>query len=309
MYPYEKYKYYGIHVREQIDSIRNEYGVTDTILFINGKISKWNYLFSIVKVNYLAYRKNIDLIHIHFGLSGLFLLFNPFLRTPVIITLHGSDVNTENKLTKFVVKKVVSRCDKTIVMNNQMYKDVKSFANSIEVIPCGIDLSFFKPNQKAIKRCLVIGFSGNPGRIEKNYELFSIVVEKLKEYGHSVETVIFHNLSRAEVMNKLNYIDILLLTSLNEGSPQIVKEALACNTCVVSVPVGDIPFVLAGVENCSVSADHNPESLVKHILETTGKDCYKQRTNAGREKIKKLNLDQQSVAAKIYTCYKQLLLC
>ena len=306
MYPYECYSYYGIHVKEQIDSIRNKHGVTDTVLFINGRISKLSYLLSIVKANYLVYKGKVDVIHIHFGLSGLFLLFNPFLKVPVVVTLHGSDVNTESKLTKFIVKKVISRCNKTIVMNNQMYEDVKPFAKSLEVIPCGIDLDFFKPNRKTVNQNLVIGFPGNPERTEKNYGLFSTVVKQLEKQGYNIEIVIFHNLSRVEVVNKLNYIDILLLTSFNEGSPQIIKEALACNTSIVSVPVGDIPHVLSGIDNCRVTKDHEPKHLLKSTLEIIQKENSYQKTNAGREKLKVLNLDQQSIAAKIYNCYKQL---
>ena len=76
MYPYESYPYYGIHVKEQIDSIKNNDDVTAIMLFINGRASRLNYLLSIIKANYLIYKHKVDLIHIHFGLSGFFLLFN-----------------------------------------------------------------------------------------------------------------------------------------------------------------------------------------------------------------------------------------
>lgn len=306
MYPIDGYSYYGIHVKEQIDSIKNEFLLDEIIFFINGKNSKLNYLYSIFRANYLIHKEKFDIIHIHYGISGIFLLFNPFIKSPIVLTLHGSDVNTDNIFTRFIVGNVIARCSKIIVMNNQMYDMVKPYAKSLEVIPCGIDVNFFKPQQKIHNPKLVLGFSGNPERKEKNYPLFFIVKNKLEEQGYNVEVVIFHNLTRAEVVTKLNYITILLLTSFNEGSPQIIKEALACNTSVVSVPVGDIPDMLAGVDNCAVIKDHQPEGLVNGIFEIIQKK-NRFENNQGRDRLKTLNLDQRSIASRIYNCYKQLL--
>ncbi len=306
MYPYKSYAYFGIHVKEQIDSIRNEYGITDTVLFINGRVSKWNYMLSIIKANYLVYKSKADVIHIHFGLSGLFLFFNPFLKVPVVISLHGSDIYTPDKLVKSLVKKIISKCTRTIVMNNEMSEIAKPFAKSLEVIPCGINLDFFTPSGKTANQNLVLGFASNPERAAKNYALFLTVVKQLEMQGHVVETVIFHNLSRAEVVKKLNYIDILLLTSFYEGSPQIIKEALACNTSVVSVPVADVPYLLTGVDNCRIVKDYEPEHLLQGILEVKQKMDFYKKANDGRERVKALNLDLQSIAARIYNCYKQV---
>jgi len=305
MYPVKDYTYYGIHVKEQIDSIVSNHKMSSTIYFINGRVTKLSYLLSIIKINWLIYKLKVDVIHIHFGLSGLFLLFNPFLTIPVLLTLHGSDVNTKNTFIKFLVRKVISKSNKTIVMNSQMYDDVKRFAKALEVIPCGVDLNFFRPILKTANESLVLGFCGNPERSEKNYGLFSDIVKQLNGKGFNTEAVIFHNLSRAQVVSKLNYVDVLLLTSFNEGSPQIIKEALACNTPVVSVPVGDVPFVLSGVDNCRIASNYQPDKLIKCILEVTAEKSGFEE-DKGRKKLKALNLDHWSVANRIFNCYKEL---
>jgi len=51
----------------------------------------------------------------------------------------------------------------------------------------------------------------------------------------------------------LNASNVLLLTSLHEGSPTVVKEALACGLPVVSVDVGDVAERIEGIEGCHLA--------------------------------------------------------
>ena len=45
-------------------------------------------------------------------------------------------------------------------------------------------------------------------------------------------------------------LDILVLTSYFEGSPNIVKEAISCGLPVISVDVGDVKEQIDGIDNC-----------------------------------------------------------
>jgi glycosyltransferase involved in cell wall biosynthesis len=57
----------------------------------------------------------------------------------------------------------------------------------------------------------------------------------------------------SEVPAWLNASDALLLTSQHEGSPTIIKEALACGLPIVSVPVGDVIERIGNVDGCHVA--------------------------------------------------------
>jgi glycosyltransferase involved in cell wall biosynthesis len=93
----------------------------------------------------------------------------------------------------------------------------------------------------------------------------------------------------------LNAADAVLLTSAHEGSPNVVKEALACNVPVVSVDVGDVRERLTGIEGCSVVSPE-PEDLagaLERALEHGRID--------GRERVG--SLSTASAAAKLCGIY------
>jgi glycosyltransferase involved in cell wall biosynthesis len=59
----------------------------------------------------------------------------------------------------------------------------------------------------------------------------------------------------------MNACDVLLFTSMYEGSPNVIKEALACNLPIVSVDVGDVRERLEGVAGCAVRPDDDLQGL------------------------------------------------
>jgi glycosyltransferase involved in cell wall biosynthesis len=91
--------------------------------------------------------------------------------------------------------------------------------------------------------------------------------------------------------------DVLLLPSFHEGSPNVVKEALASGLPVVAAPVGDCAERLAGVVPGGVVA-REPEAFsaaVEAVLRAGT------RSN-GREKVAPLELS--AVARRILAVYE-----
>jgi glycosyltransferase involved in cell wall biosynthesis len=95
----------------------------------------------------------------------------------------------------------------------------------------------------------------------------------------------------------LNAADAVLLTSAHEGSPNVVKEALACDVPVVSVDVGDVREWIGPVDGCAL-ADATPEDLgaaLAAVLERHGRV-------AGREHVEGIAVEH--VAARLLDIYE-----
>jgi len=107
--------------------------------------------------------------------------------------------------------------------------------------------------------------------------------------------------TREQVVLLLNAVDVILMTSFTEGSPQIIKEAMACNCPVVSVPVGDVPELIKNVPGCYL-ADYNANDVAEKIKQTLN---FGSRTD-GRKRILDLGLDGETVAKRILQIYNSL---
>ncbi|MEX2336234.1 MAG: glycosyltransferase, partial [Fulvivirga sp.] len=98
--------------------------------------------------------------------------------------------------------------------------------------------------------------------------------------------------------------DCLLMTSLNEGSPQIIKEAMVAGVPVVSSNVGDVKNLLRGVQNSYVINSFDANQFITPIKRIMALN-YKHRVTNGKERIIELKIDQDSIVEKIYNVYKQ----
>jgi len=98
----------------------------------------------------------------------------------------------------------------------------------------------------------------------------------------------------------LNAADVMLLTSLHEGSPNIIKEALACNVPVVSVDVGDVGEQIQGIEGCHLALP-TPDDLAPKLLLVHAA----LRRVAGRAKMQELSLER--IALRLREFYSELL--
>ena len=93
------------------------------------------------------------------------------------------------------------------------------------------------------------------------------------------------------------------MTSLSEGSPQAIKEAMCCNLPCVSTPVGDVSVLLDGVKDSYVSKEHSADELAELVVKSLNGFGH---GVLGREKIIKLRLDEEVVANDIYNVYKRI---
>lgn len=291
MYPHQKFQYMGVHIKEQIDCLKEDFGIIPCIYFINiQKGGKFAYLKSILEIfKIIKADETIKTIHIHYGLSALFLLFfRP--KTRIFLTFHGGDILIKQghyiqvMISKYIAKKV----DKIFILNKEMEKIMLELRVPYELLPCGVDSKFF--TNDAYDTCnnssKLILFPGDSLRTVKNYPLFEQVVKILNNLNiFKIQVICVHNLTRLEVKELLNRADCLIMTSLSEGSPQIIKEALSCNLPVVSVPVGDVETVIDGIPSCFISHSFDPLELANLTVQ-----ALKSRKSGIRENFLKKGL-------------------
>lgn len=311
MYPSEETPFDGVFIKEQILYCQDKYNVDSKVFVIDRSGNKYfNYIRSIFQIMKIITKGNFDLIHVHFGLSGMFLLLKPFIKVPVVLTLHGCDVQSFKKrdgLMQKIGKMAARNADRIIILNDTMAHILKKHQYKSVKIPCGINTELFELDRSNLtNKSFLIGFPSDRKREVKNYPLFKAITDLLKERGYTIEIVEFTHFTRKEMAWNLSKLDCLLMTSHSEGSPQIIKEAMVCGVPIVSTKVGDVEILLKGVKNCFVVDSLQPEPFVEKISEILILSSAERKTN-GKEKIKDLELDQDTVCSNIYRLYEDVL--
>jgi len=284
-------------VKEQADAVMN-YGVAVDYFGIRGH-GFVGYL-----KNYKLLKKKIkefspDIIHAHYGLSGL--LANIQRKVPVVTTFHGSDIGI--KKVRMLSKIAILLSAFNIFVSKKNITELK-VRNKFEHLPCGIDHDFFIPidKQYALKKLnlnthkKLVLFSGSFLNERKNYKL----AKEALSYFDNVDLIELKNFSREEVLHLFNAVDCLLMTSLYEGSPMVIKEAMACNCPIVSVDVADIAENISGLENCFVTSYDSKEisEKLKRVLDA------EKRSN-GRERLIQMGLTNDAVGKKLLEIYEK----
>jgi teichuronic acid biosynthesis glycosyltransferase TuaC len=193
-----------------------------------------------------------DLIHAHGGHVGLVCICQR--KIPVVVTFHGSDVN--NKKTRWI-SEIVSLLSSFSIFVSGILKNKLMFRKKNScVLPCGVDFSLFYPiNKTEAKKELGINidekyilFPSSFDNRVKNFTLAEKVLTHFPEY--TIREI--KNRTRKEVNLLMNGAELLLMTSFTEGSPQVIKEAMACNKKIVSVNVGDVSEQLHNTNSCLI---------------------------------------------------------
>lgn len=303
----------GPFIRRQAEFLRSA-GIHIDVFHFRGSRNPWNYLSAWLRCSKMLRRKNYDLIHAQFGQAGLITLPK---RVPVIVTFRGNDLlgipdrsgqyTLAGRLLVTASKWISTKADAVVVVAEHMIRCLPNGVNA-SVIPSGIDLTLFAPiERQSARRILnwdaeqrVVLFVGNPDEGVKNIDLAMQAMKLLpSEKGMRLQVV--WNVPHAEIPILMSAADALLFTSIHEGSPNAVKEALACNLPVVSVPVGDVPVRCGHLESCVVTKGWNADELARGLLRVVGSP----RRSEGRDSI--LDLDESLLAKKMIDVYRSVL--
>ncbi len=291
---------FNAFVQSQFDSLQKE-GLDMLAYPVVGR--GWRgYLGNFRKLRRLILKEKPDVVHAHYSSCGyLAALAAMGQKTKKVVSILGS-FPTESRKLKFVRFCVDHVWHATIVKSERTRAQLD---RDLPVIPNGVDLSLFPLVDREKARDAVgfdkdgkyVIFVSNPSRPEKQFSLAEEAVRML--HDDSVHLVPVFDKPHREIVDYMCAADVLIMTSANEGSPNVIKEAMACNCPIVVTDVGDVRWVTEGVDGTYVSNTFKPEELavlLKKALE------FGARTQ-GRKRIVDLGLTSDLVAQKLIRIY------
>ena len=319
IFPTEAFPARGVFVEEQIKGLRSV-GVNVRCLFVDRRREgPGSYYRMGDRILDAVSEFNPDAIHVMYGGVMADQVVSHRHVRPVVVTFHGSDLLGEN--LSGLARKVIARygvycsrraakaAERVIVVARHLVGALKgaAVADKIRVIPCGIDLERFKPMDPLTckrelgwnTRSFHVLFASSNGDPVKRPELARAAVAQLSNTNHPAELHYLSGISNMEVPVWLNASDVLLLTSLHEGSPTVVKEALACGLPVVSVDVGDVAERIESIEGCFLARSEPADLAAKLDLVRLSR----KRLDCGA-RLEELSIVK--VAEKLKRCYEEV---
>jgi teichuronic acid biosynthesis glycosyltransferase TuaC len=304
-------------IYSQGEALKNN-GVNIEYFILKGR-SWLKYIIGIFTLRKYLKKNYFDIVHAHYSYCGLVAAINK--KNPLVVSLMGSDLFevpdqslTINKvINKFLLIKVLQKADavicKSVQMKEYLNNGFKNVKNLI-VIPNGINTEKFKPSDKYEARKSLgldfhkkyILFASQTNMLRKNFNLAKSsfdILNKTYQNGQ-LELLSIYGIEQDLLIKYLNACDVLLFTSLVEGSPNLIKEAMACNCPVVSVNVGDVAERLNGISNSYVTS-YAPGDIVEKLKAVLSSG---ERSN-GRDKIIKA-LDDSIISREIIKVYNKV---
>jgi teichuronic acid biosynthesis glycosyltransferase TuaC len=313
-YPTEQKPYSGTFIKSQADSLIAE-GLDVEIIHPKPGPVLLRYASAIIQVFLKTLTSRFDVVHGHYG-QWCFIARMQWT-TPVVASFLGSDllstpaVNPASSkidaLVLHISRWLCHRVDAVIVKSEEMKKATLVSEGNIFIIPNGVDFELFRPIPRAEARTALgweqdrfyVLFGNDPRIPVKNFPLALAAIECLRARGLSAELVVANGLSQTTVVQYINASNALILPSLAEGSPNIVKETMACNVPVVSTDVGDVAQVIGRTRGCSVCPP-DPQALAAALEQA----LYHSGPTTGRSDI--MHLDRRVVAKQVIAVYEKV---
>ncbi len=236
-------------------------------------ISQVRRLFVILRFSFLVLwfikSNKPDIIHLHSPMHFLIGACARLMRIPVFLTFHGTDFN------RVVNSRTYQLCIKPIkyincVSSHQTASLKIIFPNAnVRLVSNAVDLDDFTSSgntNKSSKTLIAVGSLRWQKSFDKLIDTFSEVVNdcedwnlkiigegpdraalefKINSLGLSNRVELMGALSRAEVANEMFKAEIFILSSITEGLPKVLLEAMRARCACIAFKVGDSERVLS----------------------------------------------------------------
>lgn len=313
MYPSPENPTFGTFVHAQVTALRRA-GVDLDLLVLSGRPRKLIYPKGVFELRRRLARGDIDLVHAHFSYAGV--VARTQSQVPVVVTYHGDDLlgtvapNGEREVWSDAVvmmgRILGQLVDAVIVQSRQMARQL--WRRDAHIIPHEVDFDVFRPTPiDGARRELGLAsdkkyllFAANPAIPVKRFSLARQAADLLIARDASVELLTVYQESQPQLALYMSACDALVFPSYQEGSPNIVKQAMACNLPIVATDVGDVRDVIGQTEGCFICP---PDPAV--FAERLDDVLRSGRRTEGRQHVQ--HLAPALVAGRIIQVYEQVL--
>ncbi|PYU48374.1 MAG: hypothetical protein DMG48_20525 [Acidobacteria bacterium] len=314
IYPTSEDPSRGTFVRTQVEYLKRA-GVEVELFHLKGPSRKLMYPKAVLELRQRLRASPIDLIHAHYSYVGI--VARTQWRVPVVVSYCGDDLlgtmNVRGKptlfsrLAVFAGRLLSHQVDGVIVKSREMADRLKR-KKDVYVIPHEVDFELFRPMDREQAR-IALGldlqkkyllFAASPDIPVKRFPLAKEVADRLRRQNPEIELLVVHKEPQDRLPFFMNACDALVFTSYQEGSPNVVKQAMACNLPIVSTDVGDVREIIGRADACYV-CEPDAREFTERLADILR---HRQRTR-GRERVQ--HLSGPAVAQRIIQVYEQVL--
>ena len=316
MWPHDAHPGYGIFVLRQVESLC-ALGLDCEVVFVEGYRTRWAYMREALRMLALNFSSRRPLlVHAHGGETSLVARW--YVRGPVVASYCGDDllgtpradgsITPASRIRRTFLRAHARLMDRTITKSAEMEGVLGPSARARNlVVPNGVDRSIFHPRQSEDARRIlgwstvdrIVLFVADPAVERKRFWLAEAACRAVERMLGPVRLEVTWGKSPADMPMLMAGADCLLLTSAIEGSPNVVKEAVACGLPVISTDVGDVAEILGDIDPSWVCAP-KPVALAVALADCLGET----RRSNGWERS--AWLDQERIAKRLVDLYAEL---
>jgi teichuronic acid biosynthesis glycosyltransferase TuaC len=313
MWPDDQRPWYGAFVYSQARSLR-QLGVELEVVYVPGHRGKREYLQGTHALRRALATQAFDVIHAHYGHCGV--IARAQLSAPLVVSFCGDDLlGTPDSTGRFsrpsnwlarAFAQLAWLAAATITKSAEMQERLPGPRRARNhIIPNGVDLATFAPVGRAQAKAALrwngtrpnVLFVGDPAIPRKNFSLARAVCDELARRGRPVELRVATGMPHREVAMWMSAADAMVFPSISEGSPNVLKEAMAAELPIVSAPVGDASERLEGVEGCFI-VDRDREAMADALLAALAYG----RAPQARAAVERISLER--IAQRVLAVYE-----
>jgi teichuronic acid biosynthesis glycosyltransferase TuaC len=313
IYPTARHPHCGTFIKPLVDALRAAGHQVD-LLHPGPAPAPFRYLWAAALVFLKTLSGRYDIVHGHYGLWCLAARMQwraatvaAFLGDDLLGTLTARGRYSKKSLLVVRISRWLCRVSDAATVKSAQMK-LASGQPHVVVIPDGVDFELFRPIPREEARSILgwepekyyVLFANDPRIPVKNFALAQQAMSRLAARGIQAELVVASGLPQSAVVYCMNASNALLLSSFAEGTPNVVKESMACNVPVVATDVGDVAQVIGRTPGCAVcppDADALAAGLENALRRT--------EPTSGRAHI--AHLEKSVVLARVLELYQQAL--